>query len=107
MIPDKKAWEGYENDLDFQYFHWLAYGRSNDDMQSEYGEDRSIERAGELQFVSQPIFEFYIQGFCQFLLSDKAEGDSDSASSFLGLLEVRESERPGSVCAAFDDLKEA
>jgi len=106
MIPDKAAWKGYEHDMDFKYFHDLAFGKSNDQMQVHFGEGRSIERAGELQFVSQPIFEYYVMGFCLFILSGNAENDPDTVSSFLGLLSAREKQHPGSVCSVFDNLKE-
>ena len=106
MIPDEKAWKGYQDDLDFKYFYDLAFGKSNTDMQSEFGEGKSIERASELQFVSQPIFEYYIQGFCQFILSEKCKNDPDTPSSFLGLLTARERQKSNSVCKVFDNLKE-
>ncbi len=105
-IPDKEAWEGYQNDLDVKYFHELAFGKSIDDIQEYFGEGRSIERMEELLFSPRPVFQYYVFAFAKYVTSEAAKGDSSSASPFLSLLEEREKEDPGSVAEIYDSLSD-
>ncbi|MCX7218507.1 MAG: hypothetical protein NTY70_06075 [Burkholderiales bacterium] len=106
-IPDESAWYGYEEDLDVRYLHGLFYGKSIEEVQSYFGEGRSIERMGELLFAPRAAFQYYVRAFAHFVMSEAAAGDSDSASPFLSLLEEREKKDPGSVRIIFPALKEA
>jgi hypothetical protein len=49
-------------------------------------------------------FQYYIFAFAEFLLSDRAAGDSDSASPFLRLLIAREQRDAGSVAEIYSNL---
>jgi hypothetical protein len=96
-IPDESAWDGYENDLDVRDLHGLFFGKSIEDVQQYFGDGRSISRMDELLFSPRPVFQYYVHAFALFLRSERAAGDSDSASPFLSLLEAREKRDPGSV----------
>jgi len=105
-IPDNNAWKGYKDDLDVKYFYDFAYGKSIDEIQNRFGEGTSIERADELLFSPRVVFQFYIQAFVNYIMSEKAKGDSDSASSFIHLLLSREEKDPGSVKNIYQSLAE-
>jgi hypothetical protein len=104
-IPGRDAWSGYEDDLDAKYAHKLLFGKSTADVQALFGGVRSIERASELLFVPRPVFQYYVFAFAEFVISDRAVGDSDSASPFLRLLVNREERDPGSVAEVYSDLQ--
>src|SRR5690348_11792737 len=103
-VPDESAWYGYGDDLDVKYLHGLFFGKSIAEVQQYFGDGRSIERMGELLFAPRPVFRYYVHAFGTFVTSDKAAGDSDSASCFLSLLEEREKQDPGSVREVFNSL---
>jgi len=105
-IPNEKDWQGYNRDLDVRYLHELFFGKSIDDVQQYFGEGNSIERMDELLFAPRAVFQYYVLAFAKYVRSDKAEGDPDSASSFLHLLEAREERDPGSVEDIYDSLSE-
>ena len=105
-IPDEADWEGYKDDLDVQYFHKLAFGKSIDDIQEFFGEGHSIERMDELLFSPRHVFQYYVFAFAKFVLSEAAKGDPDSASSFLSLLEKREKKDPRSVKEIYGSLSD-
>ena len=103
-IPGVDAWEGYETDLDVRYAYGLMFGKANDDIQNLFGDNRSIERAGELLFMPRGAFQYYVFAFSSYVMSEKARGDSDSASPFLRLLVAREERDPGSVSGIYSEL---
>jgi hypothetical protein len=105
-IPDKNAWGYYKEDLDVEYFRRLAFGKSIDEIQCHFGEAQSISRSDELLFSPRAVFQYYVFAFANFLKSEKAKGDPDSASPFLSLLDAREKMDPGSVKEIFFRLSE-
>lgn len=52
-------------------------------------------------------FQYYVFAFADFVLSDRASGDADSASPFLRLLVSREQRDCGSVAAIYPRLASA
>jgi len=96
-IPNSTDWQGYEADLDVRHAHKLQFGKSNDDVQRYFGGAQSISRADELQFMPRPAFQYYVFAYSQYVMSEDARGDPDSASPFLRLLVEREKQDPGSV----------
>jgi hypothetical protein len=103
-IPGHAEWEGYETDLDATYAHELLFGKSIAEVQELFGDVRSIERADELLFMPQRAFQYYVFAFAEFVLSEQARGDPDSASPFLRLLISREERDPGSVADIYPHL---
>ena len=104
QIPDETAWRGYEDDLDVRYMHGLFFGKSIDEVLHLFEGGRAIERSSEMLYAPRPIFQYYIQAFVKFLMSERAAGESDAASPFLHLLEGREKKDPGSVSNIFASL---
>lgn len=103
-IPDQLDWYGYQDDLDVRYMHSLFFGRPIDEVVHYFKGSRAIERYSELLFAPRPVFQYYIQAFVKFLMSEQAVGESDAASPFLYLLEEREKKDPGSVKDIFASL---
>jgi MurNAc alpha-1-phosphate uridylyltransferase len=106
-IPDAADWAGYESDLDVRHAHHLMFGKSNDEVQCHFGDIQSIQRADELLFMPRRAFQYYVFAFAQFIMSEQATGDADSASPFLRLLASREKRDAGSVSEIFPRLSEA
>jgi hypothetical protein len=105
-VPDESAWYGYEADLDVRYLHNLFFGKTADEVQEYFVDDRAIERSDELLFAPRPVFQYYIQAFTKFLQSELGAGESDAASPFLHLLVNREEKDPGSVREIYSLLEE-
>jgi hypothetical protein len=103
-IPGRADWAGYENDFDVRYAHKLFFGKSTSEVLEHFGGVQSIGRADELLFMPKRAFQYYIFAFAEFLLSDIAAGDPDSASPFLRVLIAREQRDPGSVAEIYSNL---
>ena len=96
-IPGSIEWSGYKDDLDVKHAHKLFFGKPTSDVQQYFGGVQSIGRADELLYMPRQAFQYYVFAFADFVVSDKAIGDSDSASCFLRLLVAREERDSGSV----------
>lgn len=103
-IPKSIEWSGYEDDLDVRRAHKLFFGKSTSEVQQYFGGTQSIERADELLFMPRQAFQYYVFAFADFVLSDRASGDPDSASPFLRLLVAREERDSGSVAQVYSAL---
>ena len=105
-VPDEVSWYGYDGDRDVRHLHELFYGKSLDAVQEYFGHGRSVERMVELLLVPLPVFQYYVHAFAQFVVSERAEADTDSANCFLSLLEDREGSDPDSVCSVIRSLND-
>jgi hypothetical protein len=103
-IPGVMEWSGYETDLGVRDAYRMMFRKSIEEVQGYFGDVHSISRADELLFMPRGAFQYYVLAFAEFLKSDRAQGDSDSASSFIRLLLAREKRDPGSVAAIYDEL---
>lgn len=103
-VPGPIEWSGYESDLDVRDAHRMMFGKSIQDVQDLFGDVHSISRADELLFMPRGAFQYYVLAFAEFMKSERARGDPDSASSFLRLLLAREQRDPGSVSRIYQDL---
>ena len=97
QIPTADDWRGYETDLDVRDAHRMMFGMTNDQIQSLFHSGSSISRASELLFMPRKAFQYHVFGFAQYLMTDAARGEYDSASPFLHLLVNREKRDPTSV----------
>lgn len=104
-VPAALDWAGYEKDLDAEYAYRLFFGRDCQDVLREFGGGASIERAEDLHFMPRRAFQYYVLAFAQFVTSDAAQSDPDSASPFLRLLIAREESDPGSVAQIYAELR--
>jgi hypothetical protein len=75
-IPGSVEWSGYKDDLDVRHAHKLFFGKPISDVQQHFGGVKSIERADELLFIPRQAFQYYVFAFADFVVSDKAIGDS-------------------------------
>jgi hypothetical protein len=103
-IPGRIEWSGYQNDLNVRHAHKLLFGKSTAEVQRYFGGVQSIQRADELLFMPRHAFQYYVFAFADYELSEGAQGDPDSASSFLRLLVAREERDPGSVSHLYPEL---
>jgi hypothetical protein len=103
-IPGRAEWIGYEHDLDVKYAYKLLFGKTSAEIQKYFGGVRSIERADELLFMPRLVFQYYVFAFADFVTSQSAVGDPDSASPFLRLLVSREQRDVGSVSEIYQEL---
>ena len=103
-IPGSIVWSGYKDDLDVKHAHKLFFGKPTSDVQQYFGGVQSIGRADELLYMPRQAFQYYVFAFADFVVSDKAIGDSDSASCFLRLLVAREERDSGSVSQVYSEL---
>ena len=106
QVPGKKEWAGFEDDLDVRAAHRLMYGKRADEVLKQFEGGHAISRADELLFMPRRAFQYYVFSFMEYLHSERAKGDSDAASPFLGLLVAREERDPGSVAAIYEQLRE-
>ena len=103
-IPGSIEWSGYKDDLDVRHAHKLFFGKPISEVQQYFGGTQSIERADELLFMPRQAFQYYVFAFANFVVSDGAIGDPDSASPFLRLLVAREERDSGSVAQVYSEL---
>lgn len=103
-FPNAEGWEGYERDLDVRGADRLLFGRSIDQVRKHFGGAQSISRADDLLFMPRAAVQYFVFAFAQFVISDNAQGEPDSASPFLGLLISREERDPGSVSQIYPRL---
>jgi len=104
-VPGPEEWAGYKDDLDGRQAHAFWFGKSLEDVQQYFGGVQSIQRGQELLFMPRRAFQFYICAFVQFVMSEAAIGDADTASSLLNFLTAREKRDPGSVAQIYDRLQ--
>jgi hypothetical protein len=102
-IPGRAEWAGYEGGLDVKYAHKLLFGKSSAFRSISAG-GCSIERADELLFMPRGAFQYYVFAFSDFVRSQEAAGDADSASSFLRLLLNRETRDGDGVAEIYSEL---
>jgi hypothetical protein len=104
-IPGAEEWAGYKDDFTAREAHSVWFGKSLDDMQPHLEGGRSIQRGQELLFMPRAAFQFYIFAFAQYVMSETAIGDSDSASSFLAFLVARAKRDAESVAEIYARLE--
>jgi hypothetical protein len=86
-IPTEADWGNYQADLDQNYAHKMFSGRTNQEM-VPYFKRNVIERAGELHWMPEVPFRYYMLGFRDFVMAGDFDPTwaADAASCFLGLV---------------------
>ena len=93
-IPTKADWGDYRSDLDQEWAHGKFAGKSNEEMQP-YFREIPIEAAGDLRFMPEIPFRYYMLGFRDRVMSGAFETyDSDAASCFLHLVVEKLESKP-------------
>jgi hypothetical protein len=101
-VPDTQNWADYRDDSDVRFAHKLLFGQTVEEVQGLFGQDRSLERAGELLFAPiRRVFHYYVFALTAYVLFEAAAEDSDSASPLLHLLFGREKNDPSRVCEIY------
>jgi hypothetical protein len=104
-VPGADEWAGYKDDLDVRHAHKLMFGKTREEVQNLFGGVRSIQRADELLFMPRRAFQYYVLAFGDFVVSEAAHNDPDSASPFLRLLVAREERDQGSVAQIYGVIR--
>jgi hypothetical protein len=104
-VPTEAEWGDYQADLDQDYAHKTFAGRTNQEMVPHFRRN-VIESAGELRWMPQIPFRYYMLGFRDFVMAGEYEdlGASDAASCFLGLVLEKLEEQPNHILPIMPEL---
>ncbi len=102
-IPARKDWENWNDDLDTRCAFKQFNGKSIPEAIELFVEN-AVYYQEDLQWMPAIPFQYYIQAFKDYLLSDKADGDSDAASCFLRLIKLKLETVPEDIIGIFDSL---
>ena len=82
-VPTEAEWGGYQGDLDQDYAHKRFAGRTNQEMVPHFRRNL-IESTGELRWMPEIPFRYYMHGFRDFVMAGEFEdlGASDAAVVF-------------------------
>ncbi len=100
QIPGEADWQYDPECLDEAWAYKNFHGKSFDEAVRLF-EENSCHYQEDLMYMKAPVFNFYVRAFIAYLMSDAARHDSESASSFVGLIQFkaehdpRSSARPG------------
>lgn len=86
MIPTDSQWGDLSGDFDAQDAFRVFYGLSNEETLALYKRD-VLARVQDLRFMPRIPFQYYIQGFAEFVLSGDY-GESHSSEVADGYLSV-------------------
>lgn len=87
-IPSEADWRSEPWTLDTRYAYAHFAGKSNDEAQRLF-EENSLYYQEDLMFMPLACFRYYLNAYMLYLLSDASQGDSDGASCFFGLVDLR------------------
>ena len=107
VIPSKEDWGNFESDLDKKYAFQIFYGKSNEEMESEYLKN-VIGRTTDLKFMPSKPFLYYMMGFEKFVRkykNHKLEAP-DIANCFITLVEEKLRDNPGHILPIINNLLE-
>lgn len=81
--PSKADWtELDQNDIETSYIHEHFFGKTFNEAEKVF-ESNAMHYGEELLSMPYGLFNFYAPALVSYLLSERARGDSDGASSFL------------------------
>ena len=63
--------------------------------------ENALNYQEDIMFMPLPCFQYYVHAYIDYLLSEKSKGDSDGASCFFGVVEIREAD----IRASSDELR--
>ena len=88
LIPSDADWRSEPWSLDTECAYEHFFGKSLPEAIALL-EENALYYEEDLMFMPAQCLRFYIDAYMDYLLSDRSVGDSDGASSFFGLVEVR------------------
>lgn len=104
-LPTEADWGDYASDLDQKWAHDQFAGRTNQEMRG-YFYRNVIEAAGDLRWMPQRPFRYYMLGFRDFVLGGDFEelSRSDAVSCFLRLILQKLETEPQDIRPIMPDL---
>jgi len=87
-IPTEHDWTHHLNDLDAAWAKKNFLGKTREQAVEMFAENALIYQE-DIMFMPEPCFRFYVHAYIDYLMSDQSKGDSDGASCFFGIVEVR------------------
>jgi len=90
-IPTDSEWRSVPWCLDIPYAYDHFFGKTIAEAQ-QLLEENALYYQEDLMFMPTPCLGYYITAYLQYLMSDRSKGDSDGASCFFGLVEIRHSD---------------
>ena len=86
QIPSRADWGDIDkNDLDAKWAFDTFLGKSFTEAEAMF-ESNALYYQEDLQSMPAVPFNFYAPAFIKYIISERAKGDSDGASSFLRLV---------------------
>ena len=102
-IPTEQDWEDWQGDLDTRYAYKMFFGKSLSDA-VELFVDNALGRQEDLMWMPKTPFQFYLQAYKEYILSDRSENDSDGASCYLNLIKYKLEEESTQVTEIFETI---
>src|SRR3982750_2432194 len=87
-VPSRQAWGDITSDLDVEYGCRMLGGKTTEGAAPIFAEN-PIERASELSFTPETVFNYYVLAFAAAALAPTSRGESDLASCFLRSVRTR------------------
>ena len=87
-IPTETDWTHHPDNLDAAWAKKNFLGKTREQAVEMFVEN-AMNFQEDIMFMPEPCFRFYAHAYIDYLMSDRSKGDSDGASCFFGIVEVR------------------
>jgi len=106
-VPSLEDWHNEPWEIDTPYAYQNFYGLDLHDATLLFHDGKSLHRQENLVYMPSRVFRYYVKAFVAYLLSGEAMEDSDGASGFISMLELKIRRRLGDVLAVWNDIRPA
>jgi len=93
-IPSEPDWRSEPWNLDVPQAYEHFFGKSRKEA-VELFVDNALLYQEDIMFMPAACFRYYVQAYVDYLMSARSAGDSDAASCFLSIVEVRRDDLRG------------
>lgn len=97
----EEAWEGLDEACAFKNF----FGKTLEQAVSLF-EECALVYQEDLVYMPEVPFHFYIFAYTRYLLSEESKGDSDGASCFFGVIELKLASNPRWLIESWAEIEE-
>ena len=87
-VPTEEDWRSEEWGLDTAWAYKHFYGKTTDEAVQLFAENALCYQE-DVMYMPSRVFGYYLRAYINYLLSDAAKGDSDAASCFISLINVK------------------
>jgi len=87
-IPSESDWVHHPDDLDAAWAKGNFLGKTRQEAIAMFAENALLYQE-DVMFMPAACFDFYVHAYIDYLMSDQSKGDSDGASCFFGVVEMR------------------